>query len=960
MPTKLSIHAVHQGGTHMIAGAGDIQVSMDYPWPPGVSQGLSPLMLLLASLAGCSGDTLFAIPVRCQKQPVRGLEVTDLSRTRRATRLVPLLVVLGALPLLPLFFSTPAPAAPDTRGWLGIYHEPISPLPAVETQAGGAAALRGATAGLLVTAVFLDSPADQGGLLRRDIIIAVHGVPFTCPPESLGATFLRWMTPLQAGEICPVLVLRDGVERTLRRDAQPATRGDEAAFWWKPGVLLDSLRSGETLEARAEKRQQVLELPVVLGLHPEACWAPGLTDSAIAPPGRFAEGDLAPLTRALVDAHGLRADTDDLFARLAKCQETADPQRLSCMTYVHRHPFRAEAVAREVSGFFLGERDPAPLLDYAGSLWIRGRETAGWAGMADHSDRTGVGSNGADRWGADHVADRPPRSETGVPEPAASESKGPDSAGRPPTPATSPAERNALIDPLVIEITTILAAATEHHRRAFAAFTGEERRFLETSRFDLSDAFAADIYLHLDEDRERFRRNHRLVELSERVDRAALLDAGRELSRLVDPVWAVSAGSIIRAAWADSLDREILVDRKTPYGRVLFGGTSRHWYRDLDAAFILDLDGDDFYTGNNGGSNAWVLPVAACADLGGNDAYESTLNSCQGAGVLGVGALLDCAGDDQYIGIQWCQGIGYFGVGWLRDLNGNDTYRGRSFCQGVGLFGIGLLIDEAGRDRYEGDVHVQGTGLPGGIGAVIDRAGDDEYYAKGLVPTNYGDAGIFDAWSQGCGMGFRTVASGGLGLLVDGSGADRMEAGNFSQGGGYYYGLGILRAAGRDGDRYLGSRYNQGFTAHQAVGVFLDDGGDDFYTTRQAVAQGLAWDECVTVFDDAQGNDTYQGGNGFSQGASAHNSVCLFRDRGGLDTYDYTPGQALAGGNDYHGGSSLSLFIDEGGADDLYDSAASRNGAFRLRPQHGFFLDLPGDCREAFRSGAWREMPRSE
>jgi hypothetical protein len=896
--------------------------------------------------------------------------MTDDSRIRRAHRTASLLTACGALLPLALLFASHALAVPDTRGWLGIYHEPVSPLPAVETQAGGTAKLRGATAGLRVTVVFPDSPAEQGGLLPGDIMVAVRGAPFTCLPESLGATFQRWMAPRQAGETCPILVLRDGVERTLRRDAQPTRREDEAAFWRKPGALLDSLRSGETLEARAEKRQQVVELPVVLGLRPEARWASGPTDSAIAAPGRFVESDVAPLAWALVDANGLRVDTDDLFARLAKCQETADPHRLSCMTYAHRNPLRAEAVAREISGFLLGESDPARLLDYGGSLWIRGREASGWAGTADHSGPVVAGSAntgsasadapGADRSGADRVAERRPRSETGVREHAISAPKGRGDPGQPPRSAVGAAQRAALIDPLVAEITAILAAATEHHRRAFADFTDEERRFLEASRFDLSDAFAADIYIHLDEDRERFRRNRRLVELSERVDRGALLDAARELSRLVDPAWAVRAGGIVRAAWADSLDRELLVDRKTTYGRVLFGGTSGHWYRDLDAAFILDLGGDDFYTGNNGGSNGWVLPVAACVDLGGNDAYESTLRSCQGAGVLGVGALLDCAGDDQYIGIQWCQGIGYFGVGWLRDLAGNDTYRGRSFCQGVGLFGIGLLIDEAGHDRYEGDVHVQGTGLPGGIGAVIDRAGDDDYYAKGLIPTNYGDAGIFDAWSQGCGMGFRTIASGGLGLLLDGGGTDRMEAGNFSQGGGYYYGLGILRAAGREGDRYIGSRYNQGFTAHQAVGVFLEDGGDDVYITRQAVAQGLAWDECVTVFDDAQGNDTYQGGGGFSQGASAHNSICLFRDRGGRDSYEYTPGQALAGGNDYHGGTSLSLFVDEGGAEDLYTSAVSRNGAFRLRQQHGLFLDLPGDCREVFRSGAWREMPRVE
>jgi acyl-CoA synthetase (AMP-forming)/AMP-acid ligase II len=37
----------------------------------------------------------------------------------------------------------------------------------------------------------------------------------------------------------------------------------------------------------------------------------------------------------------------------------------------------------------------------------------------------------------------------------------------------------------------------------------------------------------------------------------------REVARLVDPSWAQRAGDAMRAAWADSLDREVLVDRKT-------------------------------------------------------------------------------------------------------------------------------------------------------------------------------------------------------------------------------------------------------------------------------------------------------------------------------------------------------------------------------------------------------------
>ncbi len=197
-----------------------------------------------------------------------------------------------------------------------------------------------------------------------------------------------------------------------------------------------------------------------------------------------------------------------------------------------------------------------------------------------------------------------------------------------------------------------------------------------------------------------------------------------------------------------------------------------------------------------------------------------------------------------------------------------------------------------------------------------------------------------------------------MGILVDGSGRDRYEAGNVSQGGGYFFGTGILADLGADPDSYTGSRYDQGFSAHQAVGIFIEEGGGDFYTTNHCVAQGLAWDECVTVFVDDGGDDVYNGGDGFSQGASAHNSFCLFRDRSGKDRYLCSSGQGRAGGNDYHGGTSFSLFIDEGGAEDDY-GAPGRNSAVFAGPEHFACLDLPATLAESMKDAAWKSLGRN-
>jgi hypothetical protein len=790
--------------------------------------------------------------------------------------------------------------ARDDRGWLGVYTEPVGTLPAIESAAGGAAARLGATCGLRVTAVFPDSPAEQGGLLLGDIVIAIDGRPFTCPADSVALLFRQSLEAKRAGEPCPMRVVRNALDRSLRVDGAAPRDSVQGLFWRGAQAFLDSLPVGASLEARAAKRQAVLDLPIVLGLRPEARGPEPRPNELIFAPDRFPASAWQGLVWTLAERHGVRAATEDLLARLARCHAGSDPHRLDCMTYVHRDPFRLESVTRALTADYTGAMNAGEAIARSAAWLAAGRD----------------------------------------PPPIAY-------APLAPPPLAAAGSRADRLAPWLDQITAVLEDATRAEARAFAALSETERAFIVAEGWNLSDAFAKDIYIHLDEDRERFRKNDRLVALAARLDYDALLRAGVSLARLTDPAWARAAGAALRAVYADTLDAEILLDRATPYGRILIGGTARHWYRDLDAAFILDLGGDDFYTGNNGGSQGGRLPAAVCIDLAGDDAYESTLKSCQGAGCPGLGGLCDLAGDDEYIGLQWCQGTGYFGIGWLQDLAGDDTYRGRSFCQAVGLFGVGLLLDEAGRDRYEGDLHVQGIGLPHGIGALIDRAGDDAYYAKGLYPTNYGDAGIFDAWSQGCGMGFRTLASGGLGLLLDGAGRDRMEAGNFSQGGGYYYGLGVLEARGSEDDVYVGSRYNQGFSAHQAIGVFFEDGGNDRYTTRQAVAQGLAWDECTTLFIDGAGDDDYQGGGGFSLGASAHNSFCFFLDRGGRDRYDYAPGPARAGSNDYHGGTSFSLFIDEGGAPDGYTATSAGNDTTAFQPENGFFLDLPGSLADA-------------
>jgi putative redox protein len=81
MPTELKIHAEHQGDMRWAAAAGGHSISMDYPVPAGPGEAMKPLEVLMASLAGCAGNTLVLLLKRAG-QPVRGMTI-DARAARR-------------------------------------------------------------------------------------------------------------------------------------------------------------------------------------------------------------------------------------------------------------------------------------------------------------------------------------------------------------------------------------------------------------------------------------------------------------------------------------------------------------------------------------------------------------------------------------------------------------------------------------------------------------------------------------------------------------------------------------------------------------------------------------------------------------------------------------------------------------------------------------------------------------
>lgn len=745
------------------------------------------------------------------------------------------------------------------------------------------------------------APAELADLQNGDVLIALAGAVLADSDKSYAEQLRVAVADLEIGDVLNFTVIRDTPEIAVSLNGEVQSLAYPLE---ELSEIIGASLDGDTVELVAVRNAQELVIPVTLGARPDTTGEPFALNSELPCSLPDAHPEVRELLAELSHRARIEDDNSDLQERLYNRASPDDDYKLSRVVYLLRDGLKGEALALAVSD---------QLAAYAS---------------------TGVGGfAGAQAYAGELM----------------------DVSG---LYAKAPVLRTGLTAEEHLDVLQlILNTAAVYIQGAFADFSDEEMQFISEQRSQLTEVFAAHHYVDTeDDDPRRIDGNLRLIELAKRIDYEQLMLAQLTLAQLADSSYLAGLKDDLCIEFADRLLEEDLLVRETPLGRLVISGAGHSWRSGEAPALLIDLGGDDFYTTTAGSGTSPELPASVLIEFGGDDAYESTEPYSQGCGSLGCGLLIDCSGDDQYIGLRWAQGSGFFGCGALLDLAGDDIYRSSELSQAAAIFGTGLLIDFAGNDHLEGQMKCQAFGGARGIGLLIDVAGDDLRYCKGKYPTGYGDAGIFDAWGQACAQGFRGIASGGIAAIIDLGGEDENEAGNFSQGGGYYFGFGFFHDRGWEDDYYLGSRYAQGFCAHQAIGVFLESGGDDVYDTRQAVAQGLAWDECCTMFVDYGGDDTYHGGTGFSQGASAHNAVCVMWDRGGRDNYIYPAGQARAGGNDYHGGTSLSLFIDEGGEVDFYDSSNSGNDKIAGWPEHGFFADLPGTLLEALTDGGWRDL----
>lgn len=387
-------------------------------------------------------------------------------------------------------------------------------------------------------------------------------------------------------------------------------------------------------------------------------------------------------------------------------------------------------------------------------------------------------------------------------------------------------------------------------------------------------------------------------------------------------------------------------------------------------AIVVDLGGSDRWKGRLAVSNGPMDPLSVVIDLGGDDVYDAGEEAfAMGCGVFGLGAIFDLAGNDKYSVKESGLGCGWFGTGLVWDAAGNDDYVVKNqWGQGAAHIGAGMLIDLAGDDRYECAQQSQGMGSTLACGILLDLQGNDAYICRddGNVSALYLNQSV--AMAQGCGYGRRAdigdgrSLAGGWGFLIDGAGDDRYHAQCWSQGCGYWWGIGALEDRSGN-DVYENGKYSLGAGAHYAIGVQVDLAGDDRYnigvTTTKNQFQGHARDASFGISLDGDGNDRYLLKN-MCGGSADLCSFAIFWDRRGDDTYEGTMDKdmgdppPLGSASTYPPSRTFrdelptaGIFLDTGGKDsysgDPRKEAGARDGAswkeHRGPTSFGFGLD---------------------
>lgn len=414
-----------------------------------------------------------------------------------------------------------------------------------------------------------------------------------------------------------------------------------------------------------------------------------------------------------------------------------------------------------------------------------------------------------------------------------------------------------------------------------------------------------------------------------RVDAGRLYSAGMSLYRTY--LNLIAPGKDALELMRDSIRTMVI---STQYGKIALGGRGDDVYNG-DYILILDVGGNDTYIFPKSDKAAAVQhPVRVVVDLAGDDTYSGGSFSLGGA-VFGVSVLMDAAGNDTYTAGNFSLGCGLFGVGILHDFGGSDRYTGKICTQGAAAFGVGILIDDSGNDSYTSESNAQGFGSTRGFGALCDRSGNDMYTACSPFQDFLRYDAHYVSFTQGASLGSRPVASGGIGILVDLRGNDTYVCDIYGQGTSYWFGLGALYDEDGD-DRYQAYQYAQGAGVHFGFGVLWDKKGEDVYVSH-GVSQGCGHDVGFGALLDENGDDGYYA-ESLSLGGGNANAVSLFIDARGSDAYIARNAGNTMGFSDFRRNYGMIGIFADGGGNDQYGETI-RNNKIARKSTYGIFHD---------------------
>lgn len=443
------------------------------------------------------------------------------------------------------------------------------------------------------------------------------------------------------------------------------------------------------------------------------------------------------------------------------------------------------------------------------------------------------------------------------------------------------------------------------------------------------------------------------------VEREAVLAGMLDLVGAVDRLqrFVKSEAALPSVAWS----------LQTPFGWIVVdttGSNNRHQLK--DPLLVLDVGGDDDYAFE---AKSDSHTIGVLLDHRGNDSYRAAAPGADPSGAtLGYGILWDTEGDDHYEGTQQAQASALFGAALLVDGGGRNRFVASSRSQAHAIAGLAVLVSAGGDDEFTAQTYSQATGGPRGVALLVDTGGNDRYTLNKL-PLVRPSPQLPDrntSMGQGAGYGLRGLffdgrsTAGGIGVLMDMAGNDRYEAQVFAQGAGYYEGLGMLLDDGGN-DHFEAAWYAIGASAHYAAGIFLKRGiGNDVYRSSHEMVLGTGNDFSVGVFVDEGGDDDYTVGQ-LSLGVAYANSAGIFVDGAGNDRYNVMSPTCRALGAAYlnEWGTpretlpNLGLFIDLGGVDSYPTQCArAANNTLWAGPRAWPLLGLPSESAAGV-DGQW-------